>query len=67
MKELVIKATDIKKNQVCELCKREFKPFPAYGLFWDGKPVCLECGFDKNRDLLEMLDDWLMKYRMLQE
>jgi hypothetical protein len=67
MKELVIKANDSKKQHVCALCKRDFKPFPAYGLFRDGKPVCMECGFDKDRDLLEMLEDWLMKCRLIQE
>jgi transposase len=56
---LIIQAQHKKDKFTCPLCGGIYDPVPEYGPFWNGKLVCLECGFEKDRDLKAMLDAWL--------
>ena len=60
--QLVIKAQNSNNRFTCPLCGGVYDPVPEYGPFWNGKPVCLVCGYEKDRYLTGMLDDWIWNY-----
>ena len=60
--QLVIQANHSMAKFRCVLCGGEFTPLPEYGPYLGGKPLCVICGYETDKNLTQMVDDWVWNY-----